>query len=115
MSLCLFILVQDIFSVAARVNYLFLFLKRAHSCIGMQTCLITSNVMLKTLKFSGSAYIDFLSVIQARNVNNAKHAGLVIAKFFHVVLLLEFLPGKGWLSALIGRNEVSEGRYLQIS
>ena len=71
--------------------------------------------MLKTLKFSGSADIDFLSVIHAKNVNNARHAGLVMLKSFHIALRLGFLSAKGCLSLLIGRNDILEGRYLQTS
>lgn len=71
--------------------------------------------MLKTLKFSGSADIDFLSVTHAKNVNNARHARLVMLKSFHIFLLLGFLSAKGCLSPLIGRNDALEGMYLQIS
>lgn len=88
--------------------------EHAFDCAMIWTCLITSNKMLKTLKFSGSANIDFLSVIQAKNVNNAIHARLVMLKFFHIALRLGFLSAKGCFSLLIGRNDVLEGRYLDL-
>lgn len=83
----------------------------------MPTCLITSNTTLKMLKFSGSADIDFLSVMHAKIVSIAKQAGLVMMNFFHIALLFgfSFLFVKMWLSPYVGKNEVSEGRYLQVS
>ena len=86
-------------------------------CLKMLTCLITSNITLKMLKLSGSADIDFLSVIHAKIVNIAKKAGFVITNFFHIGLLFgfSFFSVKVWLPPRVLRNEVPEGRYLQTS
>jgi hypothetical protein len=82
----------------------------------MPACLMISNITLNMLKLSGSADIDFLSVIHAKIVNIAKQAGLV-TNFSHVARLFEFsfLSVKVWLSPLVARNEVPEGRYLKVS
>lgn len=83
------------------------------------THLMTSNVMVRTLKLSGSFFIFSLSVMQIRmtkmtrydNGESISHPTKVVF-FFSSPFSVNFKLLKCLLSSLVGTNEVYDGKYL---
>lgn len=83
---------------------------------GLETDLVTSTMMLNTLKLRGSLFIFSLSVIQIRSTKMAKYESCDNVKYSANVflpLILLFVETFSW-SSFTGRKEVLGGRYLKL-